>query len=548
MIKITTSSLLRSVSRSNERRRQIRRRLSSSQTSTSFVLSSADSNGFTSNSVYKYFSNNEFVSSSFEDKLLQVTNPATGDVIAHVPSSLSPDEFQTVMDRAQEAFRTWRTVPPQQRQRLFLEYQRLIRQHTDELEELITLENGKTLADARGDVFRGLEVVETACQIASSHLLGDSLAGVSRNMDCISYREPLGVCAGIAPFNFPAMIPLWMFPLAIAAGNAFVLKPSEKTPGSSMKLAQLAVEAGFPPNVLQVVHGSTEMVQKICQHPYIRAISFVGSNVAGESIYQQGTLHGKRVQANLGAKNHAVVLPDAMNKQAVVQALVGAAFGAAGQRCMALSVVIFVGVDWVDDLKHAARELTVGPGWETGVDVGPLITKESKERVKNIIGQAVSEGAELILDGRDVTVEGYRNGNFIGPTILKCASTKNICYREEIFGPVLTCLHVNTLEEAIALINENPYGNGCALFTSSGSTARYFQNEVEVTQVGINTPIPVPLPMFSFTGGKASIRGDLNFYGKSGVHFYTTLKTVTSNWPEIPHSSLGGTTMPTMEK
>ncbi len=452
MMRNTTHSLLRSYSRSCQSQRQICRRLSSSQTTAPFDLSSAESNGFTTNSVYQYFSNNEFVTTSSQDELLPVTNPASGALIAHVPSRLSPNEFQTVMDRAQEAFRTWRTVPPQQRQRLFLEYQRLIRHHTDELAELITIENGKTLTDARGDVFRGLEVVETACQIASSHLLGETLAGVSRNMDCTSYREPLGVCAGIAPFNFPAMIPLWMFPLAIAAGNSFVLKPSEKTPGASMKLAQLAVEAGFPPNVLQVVHGSTEMVQEICQHPHIRAISFVGSNVAGESIYQQGTLHGKRVQANLGAKNHAVVLPDAMNKQAVVQALVGAAFGAAGQRCMALSVVIFVGVHWVDDLKQAAQELTVGPGWQTGVDVGPLITKESKERVKRIIGQAVSEGAELILDGRNVTVEGYQNGNFIGPTILKCASTENGCYREEIFGPVLTCLHVNTLEEGRYLL------------------------------------------------------------------------------------------------
>ena len=441
----TTKSLLRICFRSCAAQRQATRSFSSSSAPPVF---STHCNWFTSDSVYKYFSNNEFLTSSSEtNDLLPVTNPATGDIIARVPRRLSADEFETVMDRAQHAFQEWKIVPPQQRQRLFLDYQRLIRQHTDELAELITIENGKTLTDARGDVFRGLEVVETACHIASSHLLGDSLAGVSRHMDCISYREPLGVCAGIAPFNFPVMIPLWMFPLAIAAGNSFVLKPSEKTPGASMKLAQLAVEAGFPPNVLQVVHGSTDIVQDICRHKQVRAISFVGSNAAGESIYQQGTLHGKRVQANLGAKNHAVVLPDAMNKQAVTQALVGAAFGAAGQRCMALSVVVFVGMDWVDDLKQAAQELVIGPGWETGVDVGPLISKEAQERVETIIGQAVKEGAELILDGRNATVEGYEKGNFVGPTILKCSSTDNICYREEIFGPVLTCMHVNTLEE-----------------------------------------------------------------------------------------------------
>lgn len=343
------------------------------------------------------------------------------------------------------------------------------------------------------------------------------------------------------------MVPLWMAPLCIVAGNAMVLKPSEKTPGATMLMAQLLVEeCGLPEGVLQVVHGGKDCVDQICRHADIRAISFVGSSKAGEYIYNEGTKHGKRVQANLGAKNHAVLLEDA-NRAQVVKAIVGAAFGAAGQRCMALSTLVCVGStrEWVADIVEQASALRVGPGWSPDADLGPLITPQSKDRVEDIITRAVEEGATLRLDGRGLEVPGYPDGNFVGPTVLSNVRPSNVCYSEEIFGPVLVCLEVDTLEDAMDLINRNPYGNGCALFTGSGAAARRFTHGIDVGQVGINVPIPVPLPMFSFTGSRASILGDLNFYGKTGVHFYTKLKTVTSNWPS-EDASLGGLVMPTM--
>jgi malonate-semialdehyde dehydrogenase (acetylating)/methylmalonate-semialdehyde dehydrogenase len=330
---------------------------------------------------------------------------------------------------AKDAFEEWKLVPVQQRQRVMLKYQQAIRDRTEDLAYLISLENGKTLADARGDVFRGLEMVEAACQTAPL-MLGDSLSGISSNMDCVSYREPLGVCAGICPFNFPAMIPLWMFPLAVTAGNTFILKPSEKTPGAALLLAQLAYESGLPKGVLQVVHGSKPMVDQICTHEDIQAISFVGSNVAGEYIHAQGSAHGKRVQANLGAKNHAVVLEDA-DRAATVKALVGAAFGAAGQRCMALSTLVLVGntKEWIADIVQEASKLTVGSGMDPQSDLGPLITPQSKERVESIITKAVEQGAELSLDGRNAVVEDFPNGNFMTPTVLSKVTLDNIAGR-----------------------------------------------------------------------------------------------------------------------
>lgn len=363
------------------------------------------------------------------------------------------------------------------------------------------------------------------------------------------------------------MCPLWKFPLAIACGNSFIMKPSEKTPGATMVLAEWAAEAGLPPNVLQVVHGGADTVNFICREPAVQAISFVGSNAAGEYIYQEGTAHGARVQANLGAKNHAVILPDVDDPAAVVKAVAGAAFGAAGQRCMALSTLIVVGgggdgknsssanAKWIHDIVEAGRQLKVGPGWHDDTDVGPLISKQSKERVHSILEQAEAQGAEILLDGRSVHVPGYEQGNFVGPTVVKVTSTDNAAYTNEIFGPVLTVLEAPNLQAAMDTINANPYGNGCALFTSSGAAARKFTAEIACGQVGINVPVPVPLPMFSFTGNKRSIRGDLNFYGKSGVQFYTQLKTVTSNWPyrdrhDEPSGGgggdLGGVTMPTV--
>lgn len=410
----------------------------------------------------------------------------------------------------------------------------------------------ETAAQAGCNVIVSLPPLPVACCCRRSSLflllllLASSFV-LRRQCHLNGSTPPSCVFPGICPFNFPAMVPLWMAPLCIVAGNAMVLKPSEKTPGATMLMAQLLVEeCGLPEGVLQVVHGGKDCVDQICRHADIRAISFVGSSKAGEYIYNEGTKHGKRVQANLGAKNHAVLLEDA-NRAQVVKAIVGAAFGAAGQRCMALSTLVCVGStrEWVADIVEQASALRVGPGWSPDADLGPLITPQSKDRVEDIITRAVEEGATLRLDGRGLEVPGYPDGNFVGPTVLSNVRPGNVCYSEEIFGPVLVCLEVDTLEDAMDLINRNPYGNGCALFTGSGAAARRFTHGIDVGQVGINVPIPVPLPMFSFTGSRASILGDLNFYGKTGVHFYTKLKTVTSNWPS-EDASLGGLVMPTM--
>ncbi|KAF5837385.1 Aldehyde/histidinol dehydrogenase [Dunaliella salina] len=408
--------------------------------------------------------------------------------------------------------------------------QELIRANTEELARSITMEQGKTLADARGDVFRGLEVVEYACGMAPQ-LAGEMVENVATGIDCYSIRQPLGVCAGICPFNFPAMVPLWMFPLAVTAGNTFVLKPSEKDPGAAMILADLAMQAGLPKGVLNVVHGSHDVVNNILDHPDIKAISFVGSDKAGRYIYERGSVQGKRVQSNLGAKNHAVVLPDA-DVDSTVKALTGASFGAAGQRCMAISAAVFVGgMDkWKRPLMDAAKSLKVNAGWEADADVGPMISPEAKARCERLIQSGISEGAQCIVDGRGVSVPGYEQGNWVGPTLLSNVQPHMECYNEEIFGPVLSCLEAGTLDDAISLVNANKHGNGCAIFTRSGAAARKFQHEIDVGMVGINVPIPVPLPFFSFTGWRGSFAGDLHMYGRAGVQFYTQPKTVTSKW------------------
>eukprot|EP00842_Homolaphlyctis_polyrhiza_P002091 jgi/Hompol1/2883/HPOL_005845-RA len=428
-----------------------------------------------------------------------------------------------------------------------LDLQALIRNNMDKIAHSITLEQGKTLPDARGDVLRGLQVVESACGIPSS-LLGDRLP-VARDMDTYTIREPLGVVAGIAPFNFPAMIPLWMFPLAIACGNTCIIKPSERDPGATMILAQLAQEAGVPKGVLNVVHGGVDTVNFICDAPSIKAISFVGSDQAGKYIYKRGTENGKRVQANLGAKNHGVIMPDA-NKNHTLNQIVGAAFGAAGQRCMALPVNIFVGQakEWIPELVERSRKLIVNTGFDEKADLGPMITPQALKRAEELIQSGIDQGAKVLLDGRKVVVKGYEKGNFLGPTILTDVTTSMTCYQEEIFGPVMTCMFADTLDEAIEIINANRYGNGTAIFTNSGSAARKFQEEVDVGQVGVNVPIPVPLPMFSFTGSRGSIQGDVNFYGKSGVSFYTSTKTVSALWrSEDVTSTAASVNMPTQQ-
>jgi malonate-semialdehyde dehydrogenase (acetylating) / methylmalonate-semialdehyde dehydrogenase len=458
-----------------------------------------------------------------------VVNPATQAVLAKVPFATT-DEVDAAVAAAKEAFKSWRKTPIGTRARIFLKYQQLIREHMGELAQLLTAEQGKTLPDAEGDVFRGLEVVEHAAAIGNLQL-GELANNVATGVDTYTLLQPLGVCAGITPFNFPAMIPLWMFPMAIATGNTFVLKPSEQDPMVTMRLVELALEAGIPKGVLNVVHGGEEVVNAICDHADIKAVSFVGSTRVGTHVYHRASQSGKRVQCMMGAKNHAVVLPDA-NKEQTLNALAGAAFGAAGQRCMAASTAVLVGdaQAWVPELVAKAHTLKVNAGMETGTDVGPLISCAARERVEQLIASGVAQGAKLELDGRSPAVPGYESGNFVGPTIFSNVKPGMRIYDEEIFGPVLVILSAASLDEAIELVNANPNGNGTAVFTQSGAAARRFQEDIDVGQVGINVPIPVPVPLFSFTGSRASKLGDLGPYGKQVVTFYTQTKTVTQRW------------------
>ena len=462
-------------------------------------------------------------------------NPATQAQLGLVPEA-TPEEVARAVASSVRAYEGWRRVPVPTRARVMLSYQEVLRRNVEVLAGCITEEQGKTLEDARGDVVRGLEVVEAAAGIAPL-LLGKYQEQVARGVDTYSVSQALGVVASLTPFNFPAMCPLWHVPLAVAAGNAVVLKPSERTPRTAVKLAELAAEAGFPEGVFNVVHGGKGVVEALVDHEEVKAVSFVGSSGVGRQVYARAAAGGKRVQCNLGAKNHLVVMPDA-DVEAVVGALVGAAFGAAGQRCMAVSVAVFVGGMGRavrEKLVARARGLVVGPGWEAGTQVGPLISKESKERVLRLVERARKEGAEVILDGRGVEVVGYERGNFVGPTIVAGVDTSMEVYREEVFGPVLCVVEVDTLDEALEVINANPNGNGTAIFTSSGYAAKEFQSRVEVGMVGVNVPIPVPSGAaggFGFTGWNGSFSGDLAMYGAEGVKFFTRTKTVTAAWKE----------------
>lgn len=462
-------------------------------------------------------------------ELIEVTDPATQEVIALAPKATA-EEIEAAVTGAQKAFLAWREVPVSERARLMLRYQHLLKEHHDELAEILAAETGKTFADAKGDVWRGIEVAEHAANIASL-MMGETVENVAREIDTASWIQPLGVCVGITPFNFPAMIPLWMFPLAIACGNSFILKPSEQDPMTPNRLAELFLEAGAPAGVLQVLHGGREQVDALLVHPLVRAVSFVGSVAVGQHVYRTGTQHLKRVQAFAGAKNHMVIMPDAPKDQ-VISNLLGASCGAAGQRCMAISVAVFVGESkqWIDELAEQMAALRPGHWQDSGAAYGPLISPQARQRVLHLIEQGKAEGAECLLDGSQCKVDGYPDGNWVGPTLFRGVTTQMGLYREEIFGPVLVCMEVATLEEAIELVNASPYGNGTSLFTRSGGAARHFQHAVEVGQVGINVPIPVPLPFFSFTGWKGSFYGDLHAYGKQAVRFYTETKTVTSRW------------------
>jgi malonate-semialdehyde dehydrogenase (acetylating) / methylmalonate-semialdehyde dehydrogenase len=469
----------------------------------------------------------EFLESK-SDRWLENRNPATQEILSLVPCA-TLDEVNEAVRAAETAFQTWKDVPPLERARVFLRLQKLLRDNKNRIARCITREQGKTLSDAEGDVARGLEVVEYAAGIPSL-IMGEMCENVSEGIDTYSVQQPLGVCAGITPFNFPAMIPLCMFPVAIACGNTFVLKPSEQDPETAILIAELVQEAGLPQGVLNIVHGSKGVVDALCDHPGIKAVSFVGSIPSGHHVFERATSTGKRCQSLLGAKNHAVIMPDA-NKEKTLEAITAAAFGASGQRCMALSVAVFVGKTnkWIGELIEKAKNLKIGPG-SKDLDLGPLISPLAKERVCKLIQSAEDEGAVIELDGRSLIVPGFESGNFIGPTIISHAAPSMEAYRQEILGPVLLAVEAKTLNEAIELINQNPYGNGTSIFTESGSSARHFQHSVDAGQVGINIAIAAPLPFFSFTGSRGSIRGDHHVCGKHGIRFYTQTKTITASW------------------
>ncbi|EJT81585.1 methylmalonate-semialdehyde dehydrogenase [Gaeumannomyces tritici R3-111a-1] len=476
-----------------------------------------------------YFIDNKFVASEATN-LIDLHDPATNNLVTRVPQ-MTDAELKAAVASAERAFPTWRATSVLARQQIMFKFVGLIRENWDRLAASITLEQGKTFADAKGDVLRGLQVAEAAC--GAPELLKGEVLEVARDMETRTYREPLGVVAAICPFNFPAMIPLWCIPIATITGNTLILKPSERDPGAAMILAELCQKAGFPDGVVNVVHGAHRTVDFILDEPAIKAVSFVGGNKAGEYIYSRGSANGKRVQANLGAKNHAAVLPDC-NKNQFLNAVTGAAFGAAGQRCMALSTLVMVGEtkEWLPELAELAKGLSVNGGFEPGADLGPVITPQSKARIESLIASAEEEGATILLDGRGYKPAKYPDGNWVGPTIITGVTPEMRCYREEVFGPVLVCLEAGSLDEAVELINANEYGNGVAIFTRSGPTAESFRRDIQAGQVGINVPIPVPLPMFSFTGNKRSVAGGgaSTFYGKPGINFYTQLKTVTALW------------------
>ncbi|KAJ8984430.1 hypothetical protein NQ317_012493 [Molorchus minor] len=490
----------------------------------------------------KLFIDGQFVDSKTSE-WIDLNDPATNELVTRVPVTTTT-EMETAVESSKRAFDSWSRTSVLTRQQLMLKLQAVIRRDIKKIAENITREQGKTLADAEGDVIRGLQVVEHSCA-AGTLLQGESLQSISKDMDIVSYKLPLGVTAGICPFNFPAMIPLWMFPLSLIAGNTMIIKPSERDPGATVLLMELLNEVGCPPGVVNVIHGSRSAVNFICDNKDIKAISFVGADQAGKYIYERGAANGKRVQSNMGAKNHGIVLPDA-DKETAINQIVGAAFGAAGQRCMALSVAILVGEaqQWIPDIAERAKRLKVNAGSEPGTDVGPVISPQAKQKILRLIESGIREGAKCPLDGRNVVVEKYPNGNFIGPTLLTDVLPAYECYREEIFGPVLCIMSADTLEDAIKIVNSNPYGNGAAIFTSNGSHARQFTHEVDAGQVGVNVPIPVPLPMFSFTGSRGSFHGDLHFYGKQGLNFYTQTKTITSLWRRGQAASAPSVAMP----
>ncbi|MGN6103777.1 MAG: CoA-acylating methylmalonate-semialdehyde dehydrogenase [Kofleriaceae bacterium] len=465
----------------------------------------------------------------------EVFNPATGEVQATVAFA-TPGVVDEAVEAAARAAATWRSASIAKRTKILFAFRELVDRHKAEIARLLTLEHGKVTADAMGEVNRGLEVIEFACGIADL-AKGEFSENVSTEVDSYSIRQPLGVVAGITPFNFPAMVPMWMYPLAIACGNTFVLKPSERDPSCSNFCAQLLADAGLPPGVFNVVHGDKVAVDRLLEHPKVAAISFVGSTPIAQYIYETGTRHGKRVQALGGAKNHMIVLPDA-DMELAADAAISAGYGSAGERCMAISVLVAVGSaadKLVPLLKERIAKLKVGDGLDASSEMGPLINRAHRDKVAGYVDRGIAEGATLLADGRTLAVPDRPAGFFLGPSLFDHVRPEMAIYKDEIFGPVLSMARVATYDEAIRLVNTNPYANGVALFTNDGGAARKFQHEVEVGMVGINVPIPVPMAYYSFGGWKASLFGDHHIYGRDGVHFYTRTKAVTSRWPDPRH-------------
>ncbi|MGB0571891.1 MAG: CoA-acylating methylmalonate-semialdehyde dehydrogenase [Alphaproteobacteria bacterium] len=491
---------------------------------------------------------NGAASSGASDRMGPVFNPATGEQVGQVHLASGAD-VDAAVAAAKAALPEWSATPPLRRARIMFRFNELILKHTDELAELITLEHGKTIEDAKGDILRGREVVEYACGIP--HLLrGDFTEDVGTGVDAYSIRQAVGVCAGITPFNFPAMIPLWMFPLSIACGNTFILKPSERDPSCPFRLVELAHEAGVPEGVVNMVNGDKEAVDALLTHADVDAVSFVGSTPVASYIYATAAEHGKRVQALGGAKNHMVVMPDADIEQAS-DALIGAGYGSAGQRCMAVSVAVAVGDDTADalvgNLTPKIQELKIGPGNADDIEMGPVVTKQAHDRILNLIDQGVADGATLAVDGRGLKLQGYENGYFMGGTLFDHVTEDMSVYKEEIFGPVLAVVRAKDYESALDMVNRNEYGNGTAIFTKDGDAARDFTERVQIGMVGVNVPIPVPVAYHSFGGWKRSLFGDTHMHGMEGVRFYTRLKAVTSRWPKSGVREGHSLTMPTMQ-
>jgi len=495
--------------------------------------------------LIEHFIDGKIVSGS-SDRKGKVFNPATGQQESEVRLA-SKSDLDLAVEKAKKAYEIWSTKPPLQRARIIFKFKEVIEKNFDELAKLIVSEHGKVFEDAKGSLTRGLEVVEFACGIPQM-LKGDFTENVGTNIDSWSIRQPLGVCAGITPFNFPAMVPMWMFPMAIACGNTFILKPSEKDPSCPLRLAELFKEAGLPDGVFNVVNGDKEVVDAILENKDIPAVSFVGSTPIAKYIYENGAKNEKRVQALGGAKNHCVIMPDCDLDQAV-NGLMGAAYGSAGERCMAQSVAVAVGNigdELVSQISKKLETLKVGPGTDETSEMGPLVTKEHLEKVRGYVDLGVKEGAKLVVDGRDIKLQGYENGYYIGGCLFDQVTKNMRIYKEEIFGPVLSVVRVKNFDEAIQLINDHEFGNGTSVYTRDGDVGRTFASKIKIGLVGINIPIPVPVAYHSFGGWKRSLFGDQHMHGPEGVRFYTKLKTITSRWPSGVRSN-PEFVMPTMK-